>query len=305
MGTHVYDLIIIGAGPAGMTAAVYAARKKLDFILISEDMGGQAAWSGDVENYTGYQFITGPELALKFHEHITSFGIDIKMPQSVRQVTKEGNLIKVQTNTQDYISKAVIIATGKRPRKLNVPGEEEFRNKGVTYCATCDGPLFKDKNVVVIGGGNSGLDAVLQLMNICPQVHLLVQEDSLNADPVMSEKARKAENVKIWYDSVLTHIKGDDFVSGISFTQNQKKINIEVKGVFVEIGLMSNSECAGILDANEKKEIMVDLHNRTSVEGIFAAGDVTDVPEKQIIIACGEGAKACLSGFRYLSMHNF
>ncbi|MGD9015321.1 MAG: NAD(P)-binding domain-containing protein, partial [Candidatus Omnitrophota bacterium] len=158
-----FDLIIIGAGPAGITASVYAARKRLDFLVISKDIGGQAALSGDIENYTGYQFITGPELAGKFKEHMQAFGIKLNSPEESRDVKRENNLIKLVTDKGEYLSRTLIIATGSRPRLLNVPGEREFKNKGVTYCATCDGPLFKDKSVAIIGGGNSALDAALQM----------------------------------------------------------------------------------------------------------------------------------------------
>ena len=192
-----YDLIILGAGPAGITAAVYAARKKMDFLILSLDVGGQTAWSGDIENYTGYQFITGPELTLKFEEHIKAFSAPLNMPEAARDIKKENDLIKVITDKNEYVSKAVIIATGKRPKMLDVPGEKEFKNKGVTYCATCDGPLFKDKNVAIIGGGNSALDAALQLMKICPKVYIINIATNLTGDAVMIENVKKSGNVEI------------------------------------------------------------------------------------------------------------
>jgi len=301
----VYELIIIGAGPAGITAAVYAARKKTDFLIISGDIGGQAAWSGDVENYTGYQFITGPELALKFQEHITAFGIDVLMPETARDIRKEENLIKVVTNKAAYLSKTAVVATGKRPKQLNIEGEKEFKNKGVTYCATCDGPLFKDKTVAVIGGGNAGLDAVLQMMKISPRVYLINIANEFTADKVMVDKVKNSSAVEILNNTRPVKISGDNFVTGIELEQNGKRIKLGVKGVFVEIGLIPNSECAALLSKNREKEIIVDLYNQTNIEGIFAAGDVTNIPEKQIIVACGEGAKASLSAFHYLSTHEF
>ncbi len=305
MSSKIYDLIIVGAGPAGMTAAVYAARKKMDLIIISADIGGQAAQSGDVENYTGYQFITGPELALKFHEHINAFGIEVLMPERAKEIIKQQNLVKVKTDRSEYTAKSVIIATGKRPRQLNIEGEVEYRNKGLTYCATCDGPLFKDKHVAVIGGGNSALDAVLQLMNISPKVYLLTRDMQLFADEVMIEKVQAASNVEIIYDAVPLRINGEVFVKNLEISKNGQKAVLNVEGIFVEIGLIPNSEFASVLGRTSKKEIIVDMHNRTDVSGIFAAGDVTNIPEKQIIIACGEGSKACLSAFHYLSAHKF
>lgn len=305
MNSSIYDLIIVGAGPAGMTAAVYAARKKINFIIMSIDIGGQAAWSGDIENYTGYQFISGPELSLKFHEHISAFGIDILMPRAVKYIVKQQNWIRVKTEETEYTAKSIIIATGKRPNQLNIEGEIKYKNKGLTYCATCDGPIFKGKNVVVIGGGNSGLDAVMQLNKICPKVYLITNESKLSGDPIMVEKIKLFANVELIYNAQPLKIIGETFVKAVLVKQADKEFVIDVEGVFVEIGLTPNSECVSIVEKNENGEIVVDAHNRTDVEGIFAAGDVTNVPEKQIIIACGEGSKACLSSFHYLSTHNF
>lgn len=305
MYSKVYDLIILGAGPAGITAAVYAARKRLDFLVITSDIGGQAAWSGDIENYTGYQFITGPELALKFEEHMKSFGITVNMPQVAQQIKKESGLIVTRTDKDEYVSQTLIVATGKRSRELNVEGEHEFKNRGVTYCATCDGPLFSGKKVAVIGGGNSGLDATLQLLKISPKVYVIDRAAYLQGDPIMLEKVKHAPNVEIWNNSQVKRIYGDTFVKGIEVEQQAKLYNLDVEGIFVEIGLIPNSECAPILEKNRWEEIIVDCYNRTNIEGVFAAGDVTNVPEKQIVIACGEGSKACLSAFKYLSTHKF
>ena len=301
----VYDLLILGAGPAGITAAVYATRKKLDFLVITKDIGGQTAWSGDIENYTGYQFITGPELALKFQEHMQSFGIEVNMAEEVKDIKKKENLIKTTTDKSQYLSKTLIVATGKQPRTLNVEGEEEFKGKGVTYCATCDGPLFKGKNVAIIGGGNSGLDAALQMMKISSLVYIIETMPQLNADPVMVETVQEASNVEIWNNAKVKKVYGDVLVKGIEAERSGVTHLLDVEGVFVEIGLIPNSSFAQILEQNELKEIVVDCYNKTNVEGIFAAGDVTNVPEKQIIIACGEGSKACLAVSKYLSTHKF
>jgi len=300
----IYDLLILGAGPAGITAAVYSARKKMDALVISEDIGGQTAWSGDIENYTGYQFITGPELTSKFQEHMKAFGIKVNTFEKATDIKKQDDgLIKTKTDKGEYLSKTLIVATGKRSRPLGVEGENEFKNKGVTYCATCDGPLFKNKVVAIVGGGNSGLEATLQMMKICPKVYLIDVAESLKADAVMVEKAKSASNVEIWSNSKVKKVSGDKFVKHIEVQRQGKTHKLDVEGVFVEIGLEPNSEFAGILDKNEAGEIKVDCHNRTNVEAIFAAGDVTDVPEKQIIIACGEGSKACLSASKYLATH--
>lgn len=297
------DLIIIGAGPAGITAAVYAARKKMTVLVISKDIGGQAAWSGDIENYTGYQFITGPQLASKFQEHMRKFDIQLKDNETVIELKKTENKIYVNTDAGAYESQTAIVASGKRSRELNVLGEKEFKNKGLTYCATCDGPLFVDKDVAVIGGGNSALDAALQLMRIARQVYIINITEKLTGDPLMQEKLNQAKNVSVLNNRQVTAVLGDKFVSGIKIKKDGQEKVIPVQGIFVEIGLMPNSEFAEGLEKNQFGEIKVNCYNETNLPGIFAAGDVTDVPEKQIIIAAGEGAKAALTAFRYLMRH--
>ena len=295
------DLVIIGAGPAGITAAVYAARKKMDLLVISKDIGGQTAWSGDSENYTGYQFVTGPELVAKFEEHMKKNNIALKENEDVIGIEKEKDKVFVKTDKGEYEAKTVIIASGKRSMELGVPGEEEFKNKGLTYCATCDGPLFSEKDVAVIGGGNSALDAALQLIKIANHVYIINIVKELTGDPVEQDKLKNSKNVTIMNESQVTAVLGDKFVNAIKIKTKDSEKEIPVQGVFVEIGLIPNSGFAKVLDKNEKQEIKVDSYNHTNIPGIFAAGDVTDVPEKQIIIAAGEGAKATLGAFRYLS----
>lgn len=300
-----YDLIIVGAGPAGITASVYAARKKMEFLVISKDIGGQAAWSGDIENYTGYQFITGPELAAKFEEHMRKYNIPVKENEVAIEVRKSGDAVSIVTNKDKYEARAVIIASGKRTKELNVPGEKEFKNRGLTYCATCDGPLFSNKDVAVIGGGNSAMDAVLQMTKIARHIHLLNITERLGGDEVMREQVEHSEKVTVINNSLVTAITGDKFVNGIKINRQGKEETLAVEGVFVEIGLLPNSEFAKDVEKNQMQEIKINPYNETNIPGIFAAGDVTDVPQKQIIIAAGEGSKACLSAFRYLIQHKF
>ncbi|MBU3933497.1 MAG: FAD-dependent oxidoreductase [Candidatus Omnitrophica bacterium] len=296
-----YDLIVVGAGPAGITASVYAARKRMSFLVISRDIGGQAAWSGDIENYTGYQFISGPELVAKFEEHLKRYDIELKEGEEATEVKRKENFVSVKTEKNTYEAKTLIIASGKRSRELGVPGEKEFKNRGLTYCATCDGPLFAGKDVAVIGGGNSALDAALQLMNIARHIYIINITSTLGGDPVMREKVSASEKVSVLNDTRVTSILGDKMVSAIEVKAGEKEKTLAVRGVFVEIGLRPNSEFAKDLEKNEWGEIKVNCRNETNIPGIFAAGDVTDVPEKQIIIAAGEGSKAALSAFRYLS----
>ncbi|MBL7131922.1 MAG: FAD-dependent oxidoreductase, partial [Candidatus Omnitrophica bacterium] len=298
-------LIIIGAGPAGITAAVYAARKNMSVLVITKDIGGQAAISGDVENYTGYQFITGPELSIKFEEHMRRYDIEVKENEEVIKIEKKGNLCVVISGRGSYQAKAIIIASGKRSKELNVPGEEEFKNKGLTYCATCDGPLFAQKDVAVIGGGNSALDAALGLINIVNKIYMINIASELTGDAIMIEKVSENKKVTILNNAQVEEILGDKMVSGIKITRENRQELLSVKGIFVEVGLVPNSSFAEELGKNEYGEIKVNVRNETNIQGIFAAGDVTDVPEKQIIIACGEGSKACLSAFKYLATSKF
>jgi len=296
-----YELIIVGAGPAGITASIYAARKRMNFLVIAKDIGGQAALSSDIENYTGYQYITGPELTKKFEQHMHEFKIELKY-EDVVGVEKTGEGFKVKTDKGIHESRALIIASGAKPRRLNVPGEQEFKNRGVTYCATCDAPLFPDKDVAVIGSGNSGLDATLQLMRIANKIYLIERGPRLTGDEVMMrEKVERSEKVTVFTNTKVLEISGDRFVTGVTVEREGKQEMLGAQGVFIEIGYIPSSEfAAGVVKLNERKEIVVDDRCQTSVVGIFAAGDVTNVPQKQIIVAAGEGAKATLSAHEYL-----
>lgn len=296
-----HDLIIIGAGPAGITAVVYAARQQMNTLVITGDIGGQAAWSADIENYTGYQFISGPELVAKFEEHMRAYSVVLKENELVTSIKKTGETISVTSNKGSYEARTAIIASGKRSRELNVPGEREFKNKGLTYCATCDGPLFSGKEVAVIGGANSALDAALKLMHIAHHTYIVNMNPVLSGDEIMRRKIEENKNVTVLNESRVTSISGEKMLSAIEIETKGRRQTLAVSGVFVEIGLIPNSEFAEVVRKNTYGEIEVNSSNETSVPGIFAAGDVTDVPEKQIIIAAGEGSKAALTAFRYLS----
>ncbi len=299
--SDIYELIIIGAGPAGITASIYAARKKMNFIVITKDVGGQTVLSSGIENYTGYQFITGVELANKFREHIESFNILLKENETVTFVKKDADIIIVETDKGKYYAKSVVVASGRVPRKLNVKGEEEFKNRGITYCATCDAPFFAGKDVAVIGGGNSALDAVLQLIKIANKVYLIDIAPKLKADPIMVEKAKNSNIVEIYNNTKVEEIYGDKFVEGIKISRDNKIKELSIEGIFIEIGSIAASDFINDVLKNKDKEIIVNCKCETNIPGIFAAGDVTNVPSKQIIVACGEGAKAVLSAFEYLS----
>ena len=298
-----YDLIIIGAGPAGITAGVYAARKQIDTLIITRDIGGQAMWSSGIENYLGYIYISGVELVQKFEEHLRTFDIKLDFAR-VTALSRANATFRVDTEDgRRFAAQSVIVGSGKSPRLLNVPGEKEFTGRGVTYCSTCDGPLFAGMDVAVVGGGNSGLDAVVQMMKICPKVYLIEVEDELRADEIMREQARAAENVEILTGTAVKEIHGDAFVHSITATNvhsGEARV-LDVKGVFVEIGLAPNTGFVkDVVRLNERGEIPVDCGARTSIPGLYAAGDATDVPQKQIICAAGDGAKAALGAYSYL-----
>ncbi len=296
-----YDLIIVGAGPSGMTAGVFAARKGLKTLIISEDLGGQVNWTSDIENYMGFQEIDGQALMEKFEAQVKELHLEEELT-TVVDIRKEGEVFKVVTKNQEYISKAVIVSSGKKPRTLNVPGEQEFRNKGVSYCATCDGPLFRNLSVAVVGGGNSALKSALDLANYASEIHLIANS-GLTADHILIERFNKLDHLKKYLSHTVVEIKGGKSVEKaiLEDIQNKQKFEINVQGVFVEIGLDPNQGFLGDwVEKNEVGEIKVDCLCRTNIPGLYAAGDVTSVPEKQIIVAAGEGAKAALKAWEFL-----
>jgi alkyl hydroperoxide reductase subunit F len=300
-----YELIIIGGGPAGMTAAVYAARKKINTLLISGDIGGQGLTTWLVENYMGYQFIEGHELMQKFEEQVKQFPTDVKVEVGKRaeRLSRVDGGFEVKTDRgETYQAKAVILATGKRPRQLNVPGEKELLGRGVTYCAICDGPIFADVKVAIIGGGNSALEAADDMVKIADHVYLISLTPP-TGDQILINKVKNASNLTIFLEHEVLEIKGKNSVEGIRIQdlKSKKEKELEVGGVFVEIGLIPNSDLVKeLVTLNRLGEIEVNCGNETGVSGFFAAGDVTSVPDKQIVVAAGEGAKAALQAHRYL-----
>jgi alkyl hydroperoxide reductase subunit F len=298
-----YDVIIIGAGPAGMTAAVYAARKKLDTLVISKDVGGQTLLAPGVETYMGYQYITGAELMRKFEEQVRQFPIALMINDEVAKLSRDDNQFTVRTASgKKFTGRSVIIASGRRARSLNVPREKELTGRGVSYCATCDAPLFGGMDVAVVGSGNPALTAVNELTNYARKIYTIVR-GAVKADPVLREKAEKSGKVEFLVGYAVKEIQGIDNVERIVLEQTvgDKELVLDVRGVFIEIGATPNVAFAKELaELNESNEILVDCDCKTSVAGLFAAGDVTNVPEKQIIVAAGEGAKAALSAYQYL-----
>jgi alkyl hydroperoxide reductase subunit F len=297
-----YDIIIIGAGPAGLSAGVYAARKMLDTLVVSSNIGGQATWSWEVENYLGYQLITGVELVERFRDHLENFKVELREGRVASTLVKRDDTFVLNTDKDgEVVGRAVIVASGKVPRKLDVPGEDEYRGRGVAYCATCDGPLFRGKRVAVIGGGNSALDAALQLAQIAERVYIVTNESCLEGDEIRREGVLASQAVEVLVSSEVNAILGETFVNRLDVVQDGDERSLEVGGVFIEIGsIPSVGFLPAEIELNELGEIVIDSNNRTNLPGVFAAGDVTNVLEKQIIIAAGEGAKAALSAYSWL-----
>jgi len=304
-----YDLIIIGGGPAGITAGIYGARQNLKTLLITKEFGGQIARKTvPVENYPGFSEISGADLLQRFKVHLEKFKIDTKKEIVVR-VRKTNENFKILTeNKKEYQSKAVIVASGVDPRPLKVPGEREFIGKGVSYCTTCDGPLFKRKSVAVIGGGNAGFEAALFLAGFAKKIYILEYGSAVKAFEANQEKAKKTGKIEVITNALLKEIRGDKFVNSVVYQdlKLKEKKSIDVEGVFVEIG--SRPATSFIKDLvkfdhliNKLDEIEINLRTcETTMPGLFAAGDASDVEYKQVVIAAGEGAKAALSAYRYL-----
>jgi len=300
----IYDLAIIGGGPAGMTAAVYAARKKINTLLVSKDLGGQVLSTTEVENYMGYQYIEGRQLMNKFKEQMRHFPIDQEIGEEIQKLDREEKIFPLLTRTgKKFRAKTVIIASGKRSRSLNVAGEKKLVGRGVSYCSICDAPFFAGKEVAVVGGGNSAFEAALDLVKIASRIYLVDVAATWKADPILVEQIKKEEKVISFPRYNIKEIKGKDRVEGMTIESldNGQTKNLPLQGIFIEIGLIPNSEFArSLVKLNQTGEIIIDCSNQTNIPGLLAAGDVSSVPEKQIIIAAGEGAKATLIAHQYL-----
>jgi len=303
----IYDVVIIGGGAAGLTAGLYASRRALKTLMITPDIGGQAATTNEIENYPGVGLVTGPELMNTFKEQATKFGTEIKYAEvtgiSKAQDEKNLPLFTIATNVEKFQAYSVILAYGLAHRHLGVPGEKEFGAKGVSYCATCDAPLFKNKTVAVVGGGNSAVDAALLLSKLCIKVYLIHRQESFKAEAVLVEQL-KQPNIELVLNSETKEIKGDTKVTSIivNDVNDKSKIReIEVGGIFVEVGFVVNSSIIeGLVELDARKQIKISPDAETSQPGIFAAGDITTISFKQIVISAGWGATAALKAYEYL-----
>ncbi|WP_193074782.1 alkyl hydroperoxide reductase subunit F [Pseudomonas sp. FME51] len=300
-----YEVLVVGGGPAGAAAAIYSARKGIRTALVAERFGGQVMDTVGIENFISVPYTEGPKLVASLEQHVKEYDIDVITEQTAAKLSSNG-LVEIELESGATLrSKSVILATGARWREMNVPGEQEYRGKGVAYCPHCDGPLFKGKRVAVIGGGNSGIEAAIDLAGIVEHVTVLEFSDTLRADEVLQRKARSLPNVKIIRNAATTQVRGDgNKVVGLTYTDRAsgESADVDVAGIFVQIGLIPNTDWLKDSDVNLTRfgEIEIDARGATSVPGVFAAGDVTTVPFKQIVISMGAGATASLAAFDHL-----
>lgn len=301
-----YDLIIIGGGPAGITAGIYAARKKLNTLLITKEWGGQIIKASDVQNWPGTKSISGPDLMNQMREHLKEYDIEIQESSEVIDLKiGEADFIIRDNKDKEHRAKTMLIATGKIPRMLNIPGEEKFKGKGVSLCSTCDAPIFKDKEVAIIGGGNAGFNTALDLTKYANKVYILEFLEEMKGDALTKEKLEKTGKVEFMTNVAVKEFKGDNLIQSLVYenrgTGEDKEL--KVQGIFLAIGMVP---CAGfaedVVEFNKTGEIVVDLKDSsTKTPGVFAAGDITDLRYEQVVIACGEGAKAALAIYDYLT----
>lgn len=304
-----HDLIIIGGATSGLTAGIYAARKKLNALIITKEIGGQTLLTDSIENFPGFESISGHELIKKIKDQVEKYKLPIMEGKEIDSLTKIGDIFEVKTKIGEKLSaKAIIIATGKNSRRLNVPGEKEFENKGVVYCSTCDAPLFGGKDVVVAGGGNSGLNSAFDLLKYANKIYVMESGDKLIGDELLQEKLKETGKVFFMVKAEIKEVKGSSFVEKIVYLDKNdgKEKELSAQGLFVNIGwIPSSGFIKDFVKTNQFGEIIIDPKtNETSVAGVFASGDVTDVKYKQCVIAAGEGVKALLSAYDYLKKNN-
>ncbi|AZG33755.1 MULTISPECIES: alkyl hydroperoxide reductase subunit F [Shewanella] len=304
----VFDMLVVGGGPAGAAAAIYSARKGLNTGIVADKFGGQVAETVGIENFISVSKTEGPKLVANLEAHVKDYDVDIMQNQRALSLAQNGLFDVTLESGAILSSKTIVLATGARWREMNVPGEKEYRNKGVAYCPHCDGPLYKGKRVAVIGGGNSGIEAAIDLANIVEHVTVLEFDSKLRADDVLQRKAKSMGNISIITQAMTTEVKGDGTrVTSLIYTDRTtgESNQVTLAGIFVQIGLVPNTEwLKGVVEMTPRGEIIVDGRGQTSIPGVFAAGDVTDTPYKQIIIAMGSGASASLGAFDYLIRHS-
>jgi alkyl hydroperoxide reductase subunit F len=295
------DLITVGGASASLTAAIYARRAGLDVMVVTDEYGGQINNTDVVENYLGFKSISGPELADKYVEHMREYEIEEKVGEKVVDIRKNDGVFEVETESGD-VEKAysVILGTGGSRRRLNVPGEEKLRNKGVAYCAVCDGPLYQGEEVAVVGGGYAGTEAAAYLSGIAEKVHVINTSDELDGEEITIEEAKSQDNVNIIHNSRVKEITGDNLVDGLKYEKDGEIHRLDVTGVFVEIGTVPNSGITDLVETDEEGYIKVEESLETDTEGLYAAGDVNDIGPQQLAVSSGQGCQAALNAADYV-----
>ncbi|PSN89393.1 thioredoxin reductase [Candidatus Marsarchaeota G2 archaeon OSP_D] len=306
VGSNVYDVIVVGGAAAGLSAALYTARQGLKTLVLTKDIGGQMLLTDEIQNYPGFPSISGFDLANKLKEHAEAYGVEFVYDElvGIEESSECGGLcFKLKTPYAEYHALSVVLAFGKTPRDLGVPGEQEFKGRGVSYCSVCDGPLFKSKNVVVVGVGDQGLDAVNYLANLCSTIYYVFGHDRPIGSQDLVEEVLRLPNIRPVPNSKVVELVGNKKLERVVVenTKTKERTEIPADGIFIEIGYVAKTDfLKGFLQLNEKKEIVVDKEGRTSRQGVFAAGDVTDTPYKQAVISAGQGSTAALSAYNYV-----
>lgn len=299
-----WDFVSLGAGPAGINASLYAKRKGLETLIVAKEIGGQLNNTEDVDNYLGFKMINANSLIDKFIAHIDSLNIEKLIGFDVVSIIKDNEVFTIKLNNGKYIkAKTLLYALGGNPRKLQIEGEDKYSGKGVSYCVTCDGPFYKDKKVVVAGGGNSAVEAAIDLSKVAKEVYI-IHRSQFRADKILLDRMFSNKNIKVYLETTIKKIVGNEKIEYLEIIDNKtlQSSKFYLDGLFVEIGNIPNSYLIeDIVKTNERKEIIVNEEQRTSVEGLFAAGDVTAEPEKQIIISAAAGAKAALAAAKYIN----
>lgn len=301
----ILDLAIIGSGPAGIAAAIYASRNNLNTFIFGENVGGMLSNKAvNVENYLGFPSVSGIDLALNFREHLEAQDKITILEKEVLEVKKEGDIFKLKTSSGEFVSRTVIVASGSSPRELNVKGEKEFLGKGVGYCPVCDGPFFRNKDVMIVGGGNGSFEAAIFLSNIAKSITIIERGEQFLADRKNQEKVKQFKNIEVFTNSQVLEIKGNKFVESVLYESGVEVLEKSFQGVFIQIGYVPKTEFVqSLVELNLRKEIIVNESMETKTEGLFAAGDITNSKVKQIICAASSGAIAALSAYNYLLNH--
>ncbi|MFB6145633.1 MAG: NAD(P)/FAD-dependent oxidoreductase [Candidatus Nanohaloarchaea archaeon] len=301
MTEEIRDVIIVGGSAAALSAAIYAVRSGMDVLLITDEYGGQINNTDVVENYLGIKSISGPDLAEKYVEHMREYDVDEEVGDKVVDIRKDDGNFEVETEPGEvFTSHSVIVSTGGSRRRLNVKGEEGYRNKGVAYCAVCDGPLYQGEEVAVVGGGYAGTEAAVYLSDIAEKVYVLSRSGELSGEEITIDKVEKADNVEVLREATTTEIYGGQFVEGLKYEQGDEVKDLEVTGVFVEIGTVPNSDITDLVELNDSGYIKVNGEQETATEGLYAAGDVTDRGVQQLVVSAGQGCQAALNASDYV-----